>query len=764
MRIRNLPEAAALRTFYFLSVLLLSLLPTGNAHADEVKRRILAVYDSAFETAPDQTLVHAWAEMPLNHMGYIIDYHDAAKSLPDPQSVTQYAAVITWFTYDLTRTADYLIWARRVADRNVPFIVFGQIGAPATPQNLASVNRILRPMGIAYTSNFVEATSGTRILTNDVSVMGFERKLERILPSYPVIKRLSADAGVALEVQAPARERSMNSALVTAGPGGAFVPGAFAITVDPTLARSQWIVNPFSVFERVLGSAPFPIPDTTTVSGRRLYFSNVDGDGWNDSVEMERYNAHGMLAVEVAEREVIVPYPDLPVTVGLITADLDASYGYGAKASEAARRLFALPQVEVASHSATVPLVWADYEFKSRTNSELPSIAPSPVGADSWLISVKEALGIKTAVVDSKLEGEALQSASPSQSRVYLRDPFSLDEEIISAAKQTSEVAPAGKRARLYTWTGDAKPFAKAVQATRVAGLRNINGGGARFDSNFPSISYVTPIARQVGTERQIYSVNAGDSSFADTGSGSLGGFAKLFDTFNATEIPRRLKGAHVHYHIYSAKKQGSLSAVRRLLDWARSARLAPVTASEYASIADGFFTTRIDKTGPMQWLVTARDGLQTVRFEHAEALSVNVAKSQGVVGSTRSEGSLYVALDASVTDALIVLQSAKQENTASHVAPPAQLEQARWKIRDLRRSECGFSFTAQGFGAGQFEWKDMKAAAYHVAASSKDGPVWEVTTAVGREGRLQFEIPAYGIEPLTIKVSCATENQEKRS
>lgn len=764
MRIINLPEAAALRTFCFLSVLLLSLLPTGNAHADEVNRRILAVYDSAFETAPDQTLVHAWAEMPLNHMGYIIDYQDAAKSLPDPQSVTRYAAVITWFTYDLTRTADYLIWARRVADRNVPFIVFGQIGAPATPQNLASVNRILQPMGIAYTSNFVEATSGTRILTNDVSVIGFERKLERILPSYPVIKRLSADAGVALEVQAPARERSISSALVTAGPGGAFVPGAFAITVDPALARSQWIVNPFAVFERVLGSAPFPIPDTTTVSGRRLYFTNVDGDGWNDSVEMERYNTHGMLAVEVAEEELITPYPDLPVTIGLITADLDAAYGYGAKASEAARRLFALPQVEVASHSATIPLVWADYESKSRTDGELSSVAPHPVVPVSWLNSVKEALGIKTAAADSQLEAEALQSASRRQSRVYLRDPFSLNEEIIAAAEQTSDLAPAGKRARLYSWTGDAKPFAKAVQATRVAGLRNINGGGARFDSNFPSISYVTPIARQVGTERQIYSVNAGDSSFADAGNGSLGGFARLSDTFAATEIPRRLKGTQVHYHIYSAKKQGSVSAVRQLLDWARSARLAPVTASDYASIADGFFTTQIDKTGPMQWLVTTRDGLQTIRFEHADAMSVNVAKSQGVIGSTRSEGSLYVALDASVTDARIVLQSAKQESEASRVAPLAQLEQARWKVRDLQRLECGFSFTAQGFGAGQFEWKDLEAAAYHIAAESKDGPVWKATAAVGGEGHLQFEIPAYGLEPLTIKVSCASQDKERRS
>ena len=764
-RTHNLSEAAAATAFCFLCALFLTLLLTGVAHADEVKRRILAIYDSAFESAPDQTLVHLWAEMPLNHMGYIIDYQDAAKALPDPQSVTQYAAIFTWFTYDVTRTADYLIWARRVAERHVPFIVFGQIGVPATPQNLASANQILRPMGIAYTSNFVEATSGTRILLSDASVIGFERKLENILPGYPVIKRLLPEAGVTLEVQAPARERSVRSALVTAGPGGAFVPGAFALKVDPAIGRSQWIVDPFAVFERVLGSAPIPIPDTATVSGRRLYFSHVDGDGWNDSVEMERYNTHTpLLAAEVVERELIVPFPDLPVTVGLITADLDPAYGNGAKAAEAARRLFALPQVEAASHSATVPLVWADYAFRSRADGEeLPDTVPRADGAASWLIGVTEALGIRKAVAQSGVESGPLQSASPGRSRVHLRDPFSLNAEIFAAAYQTSEVAPAGKRAKLYTWTGDAKPFEKAVEATRLAGLRNMNGGGARFDSNFPSISYVTPIARQIGSERQIYSVSAGDSSFADTANGSLGGFARLSETFDATEMPRRLKGAHLHYHIYSAKKQASLSAVKRHLDWARSARLAPVTASDYASIADGFFTTRIDKTGPMQWSVTARDGLQTLRFDNADALSVNAAESLGVIGSTLYQESLYVALDSSVPEAVVSLQSADAGIAISSATPSAQLEQASWKVRDLKRAGCGFSFTAQGFGAGQFEWKDLEPKAYHIEAASKDGPVWEATATADNEGRLLFEIPVYAVEPLTINVSCTSGREEGR-
>jgi hypothetical protein len=748
----------------FIRALFLLLVFTGSGQADPVKRRVLAIYDSAFEAAPDATLVHAWAEMPLNHLGYVVDYWDAAKPLPGPEAAAQYSAVLTWFTYDVAKPAEYLSWARRMANSRIPFIVFGQIGVPATPQHLQSANQILWPMGIALTSNFVEATYGARIVQSDPSVIGYERQLENILPSYPVIQRLTPEAGVALEVEAPARERGVRSALVTAGPGGAFVSGAFAMSVDPLHGRSQWLVDPFAIFKRVLNAAPFPIPDTTTVSGRRLYFSQVDGDGWNDSVEMDRYRNPPAPASEVVMRELIAPYPDLPVTVGLVSSDVDPAYGKGAEAAAVARRLFAMPQVEVASHSATVPLIWASYEFQDRVEGELPdAAAPESIsGAHSWLLGVSQALGITKAVSEAERNRSLLLPDSRGLPRVYLKDPFSLEAEIDGSARLATELAPAGKRAMLFTWTGDAKPFEQAVRATRIAGMRNINGGGARYDSSYPSLSYVTPIARQVGSERQIYSMNAGDSAYADSANTSLGGFARLSETFAATERPRRLKGASLYYHVYSAKKQASLSAVQRHLDWARKARLTPVAASDYASIADGFFSARIEKTGALTWKVTDRGALQTLRFDDAGSLSVDVSNSQGVVGSTIHQGSLYIALDSSVADIVLALKEAGEGIAVSSAAPPAQLEQASWQVHDLRQAGCGFSFTARGFGTGQFEWKDLTRGAYRIMAADRKGPVWQANAAVDFDGRLLFAVPGPGAEPLTVSVSCAANVKEE--
>ena len=399
------------------------------------------------------------------------------------------------------------------------------------------------------------------------------------------------------------------------------------MSLDPALGRSQWLVNPFAVFERVLNNGPRPIPDTTTVSGRRLYFSHVDGDGWNDSVEMERYKNSLLPAASVVERELIAPYPDLPVTVGLISSDLEFAYDNGKKAAEAARRIFALPQVEVASHTATAPQVWADFETHSsiKDDGAADSAPMQAEGGADWFFAVTDALGITKTQTDTRRIVSSLQDGGDLHKR------FSLSSEITGSARKASELAPAGKRAAILTWTGDAKPFESAIRATRRAGMRNLNGGGARLDSGYPSITYVTPLARQVGDEHQIYSVNAGDNSYTGGASGSLGGFARLAETWDATAKPRRLKGAHLYYHVYSAKKQASLSAIKRLLDKARAERLAYIKASDYASIADGFFKVSIEKTGPMTWKVSKRDGLQTVRFDSPGSLTIDTSSSLGV-------------------------------------------------------------------------------------------------------------------------------------
>jgi hypothetical protein len=728
--------------------------------AEPVNRKILAVYDSTFEATSDATLVHSKAEMPLNHLGYVVEYSDAAKALPDPESVSDYAAVITWFTYDVSRPSEYMAWARRVAERGVPFIIFGQAGAPATPQYLSTINRVLAPMGIAYTVNFVEATNGTTVLVNDPSTIGYEHPLDPILPSYPVVRRLTGDAAVLLEVQAPGRELFVHSALVTAGPSGALILPGFALCAN-SLGQTQWIVNPFAIFKKVLGDKPFPIPDTTTVSGRRLYFSHIDGDGWNDDVDIDRYSHPTAIAAEIAAKEFIEPYPDLPVTVGMIASDLDPAFGDGQRAAAAARRIFSLPQVEIASHSATSPLVWSYYENYSRADEEkLMAGDAGPKHAMGWLASAAGALGIIGAPSDVERNRTLYLAGSRPLPRAYLRDNFSLETEIQGAAEAADNLAPEGKRAVIYSWTGDAKPFEAAVQATRRAGMRNINGGGSRLDPDHPSIGYLSPIGRQVGLERQIYAVDASDSSFTDDAVGNFGGFSALKATLDATESPVRLKGIDLYYHMFAAKKPASLKAIRQHLDWVRGADVASITASQYAAIADGFFSTRLERAGPMSWSVSDRDGLQTVRFDDVAALSVDIGNSIGVVGSRRYQGSLYVSLDPAIEDATVVLRTARIASDTTS----AQLNDSNWMLSNVKRAPCRLSYSAQGFGAPEFSWKGVAQGRYHVEAREGEYLVWQADMATGEDSLLKLKLPDPGVHALDFTVSCMKPSPEKSS
>ncbi len=146
-----------------LAVLFIVLLGQGVAvQADPISRHVLALYDSQSEKTPADTMIHLHMEMPFNHLGFIVDFQDLRSGLPAPDVVGQYTAVVTWFTYEVPDQADYLFWARKVAETNVPFIIFGGIGMPATSQNVELLNNVLEPMGIAYTTSHVASTRGTK--------------------------------------------------------------------------------------------------------------------------------------------------------------------------------------------------------------------------------------------------------------------------------------------------------------------------------------------------------------------------------------------------------------------------------------------------------------------------------------------------------------------------------------------------------------------------------------------------------------------------
>jgi polysaccharide biosynthesis protein PelA len=745
-----------------LCALLLSDLASDLAHAqivfdepaaEPVRREILAIYDSREEARPDQTRIHRLAEMPLNHLGFAVSYWDVNAALPSAERAANARGVITWFRR--APPSGFYLWGIERLASGARMAVLGDSGLLASEASLADANRMFREVGFGLSGAVVDITYATRILHRD-DLVGFERDLDPVLPAFPIVGTLGADVSSHLVLEH--REGDLvlaSSAVLTCNRGG-YAASGYLVYEEPSTGRTKWIIDPFAFFQKAFGAEQMPIPDVTTLSGRRIWLSHIDGDGWNNISYIEDYRDKPIIAANVVLRELIAPYPDLPVAVGVIGADIDERYGAPETARQAARELYALPQVEVASHTYSHPYQWSFFENYNRKLEER-LIAP---GESEWMAVVGERMrriarrlfpGLlrRSAETDSK----AVDEDPP---RAYSDFPFDLDQEIRGSIAAAEELAPEGKHATLYLWSGGAEPFETAIAGTRRLGLRNINGGDSRFDADFPSLSYLSPISRVSGSERQIYAGNANDYIYITDGGGREHGFLHLDESVKRTENPRRLKPINVYYHMYAGERAAPLAAVRHHLDAARQSSVTPIAASHYAAIADGFFSADITALGNDSWLIRNRGSLQTLRFDDSDARAVDFSRSAGIIGQRRKGASLYVALDEAFDDVIVAL--APDAGAIAEQSTPYLIE-GRWTFRDLRRRECGFTVMAKGFGLGQMMWGGLKAGLYHVAVRDSKESLWDDEVEVGDDGRLAFTTDADALSPLEIEATCLDGN-----
>jgi len=746
------PSFEWLRVLFLLGGMFLS--SAVVAHSDEpVRREVLALYHSDLEPSVDSTLVHLNAELPLNHLGYIVRYHDLKRGLPGGKELANAVAVLSMFPEDLPDHETYFEWLGEITRTNdLRVIMLNNLGGPVTTHDAEILGSVFRRIGLELTPKIIDNTLTSQVVARD-TMIGFEREPDPVPERHLLVRRYGNSARVALEYESRDGGELSRSVAVATGPGGGYAAPGFFIYYDSELDQKRWIIDPFEFFASALGTGLFPIPDTTTVSGRRLFFSHVDGDGWKSLTRIERYRDKPTLSADVMLRELVEPYPDIPVTIGPVASDMDPSIHHGKDAARVASELFALPQVEIGSHTYTHPFVWEYFETYDRSD-ELALIRNHAFNGSTSIFSRFGSLISGARALPDNL----LEEADEALPRFDAREPFSLKKEVGDALGITEALAPAGKHVELYQWSGDAEPFEAAIEAVRRSGLRNLNGGETRFDATRPSVSHISPISRQVGAQRQIYALNDNEYTYTDLWRGRFNGFTQLIETFRRTENPRRLRGANLYYHAYSAERSVSLDAVRSILGWAREEPVAPIRASDYAAIADGFFSTKIRKIGDLQWSVSDRDGLQTVRFDNAEGVRVDLAASAGVLGETRHGGSLYVALDSKVDTAIVELR----RDHATNVPPTldmAMLEQARWRISGLERKGCRLSFLTEGFGVGDFVWR-APSGHYRINASRDGKELLATQVANSANGELHFRLTFDAIEPARIDIACDTGEQ----
>lgn len=724
----------------------------GKAAAEApVRRLVVGLFNGADEGSVRRSRLHRLAEMPLNHLGIVLIPHDVRQGLPSEEVMRGALGIVTWFSYvAFTDSQAYLAWLDAQTERGKKLVILDHIGVdPGQLEGLVTrklFDRVLGRLGLRWEREWVQLTYASRILAGDPAIVGFERPFPPILAPYHRVSLIPGKARSHLSVRRVGR--SETDQLIVTGPGGGYAGEDYsgALPVD----EWTWYINPFEFFRAAFDTDEIPKLDTTTLVGRRLYYSHIDGDGWHNVSSAEAYRGKQVTSAEVHYEEILQKYTDLPVTVGPITGDLDITWYGSESARKLARKMFELPHVEAGSHTHSHPFAWGFFRNPDPRREEpfLKFYPPRPGHSQRASVWRPESLVVDK---DAPPPSDDDMSKQYQRPRSYAVKPFDLGVEIGGSLRDLAELMPPGKRVAIMQWSGDTSPFERVMELTAATRVRNINGGDPRMDGVYRSYAQLSPLGLRVGRFWQVYSSGGNENIYTENWRARFYGYRSLVETLQNAETPLRVKPINAYYHFYIAEREDSLNSLRYVLDYVRTQEIAPVTTSHFASMVDGFYSARIVKLGDAHWRIEKRDGLQTVRFDRSSLKSVDFARSQGVIGQRHHQGSLYVALDPDVESPVVALKDYERADRDPD-APVPYLISGRWAVQAVRHDPSGWRFRAQGFGAGEFAWKVPAPGRFLVEAS--DGTEKRLVTAIAdAAGRLEFALPLEGAHGVEITV-----------
>ena len=510
----------------------------GVGQVEVLPRQVLAIHDESGHLA-DVALheVHRVGALPLNYLGLDVRYvyygSPELEALSRQTLMGRYVGVMTWFNRgSFPETPPVMKLLQTAREEGVPLVMV---------DDLAS-GEVLGAWGLDVAQGVRQTTPLT--LQKLSPHVGFEIEPRAPVDSF-VASRLRPGLGdVWLRVQS---ESGGTADVIAITAFGGFAADRYFKVELPANQGARWVVNPIEFFRAAFKlDAAVPVPDVTTETGRRLLLIHVDGDGFPSRAELPGTP----LASEVMLTEFLQRYR-WPSTVSIIEGEVAPRGLYAALSplmEKTAREIFALPHVEMASHTFSHPFYWADAELGLQVPSRVVGLKMPAYNYDA----VREIAGARDYI-------NALAPASGSSPR---------------------------KKARVLLWTGNTEPLATPVRVAYEAGLLNMNGGFTTISKAEPTLTLVAPLGIMKGDYFQVYAPMQNENVYTRNWTGPFYGFERVLETFQMTDRPLRLKPVNIYYHTYIASKRASIASLHKVYDWAaeqlKRQQLHPVFASEY--------------------------------------------------------------------------------------------------------------------------------------------------------------------------------------
>ncbi|MFO7541403.1 MAG: endo alpha-1,4 polygalactosaminidase [Thiobacillus sp.] len=585
----------------------------GVGAVDPRPRTILMLHDSADPVnGSKRSELHRFAAMPLNYLGYVPEYRSLRDGLPEGALAGRYAGIVTWFNTSETSQAPALkTWLLKQAADRIPIAALGYFGYDLE-------GKAETQLGLTFQGT---TAAGKVRLVKHTPLAAFEIQP---LPTSDEFYPLSAGPGSDVWLQTSDGTHTQDAVAITSWGGYALSP--FDVEHLPDSSQARWVIDPIIFFKRALRLPDMPVPDVTTENGRRLLITHIDGDGFASRGEFPG----SPWAAEVLYKEVLKRYP-IPTTVSVIEGEISRQGLYPQFSSQLepiARRMFALPHVEAASHSYSHPFKWQ-----------------------------KLAAG-----VDAE-EARDYSLGVPGYT-------FDDAREIDGSIRYVESLLPAGKQCKVFLWTGDCNPTSDTLARASRPGLLNMNGGDTLMSRTNPSLTAAAPLGLRRGELFQVYAPNQNENLYTNLWTGPYYGYERVIETFELTDKPLRIKPINIYYHTYSTSKHASLKALKAVYDWALKQPVLPIFASDYIRKVHDFNQLVVAREGA-GWRIAGGDQVRTLRIPVTMGYP-DLPRSRGVLG-WRDEGTVRYIHLAGTADSYLVL--------ADKPAPTAWLSRANARI-----------------------------------------------------------------------------------
>ncbi len=640
--------------------------------SSEIKRWVLAFYDSKENSTLENNPIHNNLEIILNHLGLVLTYHDIQEEFPSAEKMEKYRGIISWF-YDPVHSnpTAYAQWLTHQIREGRKVVILGNYGAyldedlqSPTP----SIQAFFNELGLRYWDVKIDFGVQQKIIYKNEEIFDFEKPIDmqKMEPIRTKITSNHSKNKIYLTLN-DARAGQIDAVVVT--PAGAIalgetpyqeaknspewrknfqqvLQGAGNIEVAEKEPLGFWRINPFQFFAAAFDLTDLPIPDITTLYGSRIFYSHIDGDGLTgiSLIDSKSY------ASEFVRDQIIKAYP-LPITASVISREIETQgFPYYNRPYSVAKSIFELENVEAATHSYTHPYNWRKGDIDVRFKGE----------NWSW----------ETLKINYEMEVP------------------------VSVRFIEKNLLPPHKKLKVYLWSGQCNPDERALSWIEKLGIENLNGGDPIYDQDYPTYSKLAPFAYNKGNFWQIYTSASNDFIYTNGWTRNFGNMAKLIDYFEHTESPIRIMPMNIYIHFYIGDRQAGLDGLKKAYNYCMEQPIAPIFTSEFSRIVRDFINLKQFKIAEHGYKVFHDNALRTIRFDRTQKFP-DFVKSDGIIGFSHYQNALYVYLNE------------KKEQTIYLTASPprsAYLKYGSHYIDNWKATAERATFNVSGLGKANFE------------------------------------------------------------